>query len=202
MEYFIEEYMKIAIISFVREGSVRIPKKNMKKFLGIPLLQYTLDIMNQLLMINYRQMLNHNNCYILTDFEEAKILTLKNKIKMIWRDHPKEWDDIRLNKWAHEKINADAYILLQTTSPLRDIMDLLKWIRICIETRINSAFSVFAIDRNNYKSNGCFYYYTKEQLETNKLVDNDSLLFVDKFDVDLDTEEDWFRAKKNIKIMG
>ena len=102
--------MKIAIISFARKGSKRLRQKNMKSLNGKPLMQYTLDHMQYLNKIGYKS-------YVLTDWEELELLCVKNYIKVIWRDHPKEWDDIRLNIWAHKRIDADAYVLLQPTSP-------------------------------------------------------------------------------------
>ena len=43
---------------------------------------------------------------------------------------------------------------------------------------------------------GNFFYYTEEQLSTGKLVDNNSILFVDKNYIDLDTLEDWKKAEE------
>jgi CMP-N-acetylneuraminic acid synthetase len=101
--------MKLAVISFAREGSRRLPKKNTMLFNGKPLIWYTLQVMKYL-KENYTQ--TELECYVLTDYKECQEICEKEGIKVIWRDHPKEWDDIRLNQWAHEKINADAYLLL------------------------------------------------------------------------------------------
>ena len=102
--------MKMVVICFARKGSQRLKNKNMKLLNGKPMIWYTLQAMRQI----YKTL--KIGCYVLTDDKECLKLCKKNNIATIWRDHPEEWDDIRLNKWAHQKIKADGYILLQATS--------------------------------------------------------------------------------------
>ncbi|GAH24323.1 unnamed protein product, partial [marine sediment metagenome] len=71
-----------------------------------------------------------------------------------------------LNQWAHEKINADAYLLLQITSPYREKKEILNWLRICVRNKIQSAFAVIPKGNLTFKRSGSFFYYTKEQLAT------------------------------------
>lgn len=172
--------MKLAIICFARQGSTRFPEKNMAILHGKPLIEYTLEAMKDL------HALTEIPCHVLTDFEDIVGLCLDYRVNMIWRDHPKEWDDIRLNEWAHEKIRADAYILLQPTSPIRDVYKIVNWINICLESNVKSAFSVYKNDRKNYVMNGGFFYYRKDQIVTGFLNDENSLLFIDKYNVDID----------------
>lgn len=191
--------MKLAIISFAREDSKRLPKKNTMLLNGKPLIWYTLQTMKYLekqkewYYLIDRSFLDY---YVLTDYKECQDICEKESIKIIWRDHPKEWDDIRLNQWAHEKINADVYLLLQLTSPFRDNKKIDEWFYFCINNeKIKSSFSVTKINDLIFKRNGLFFYYTKEQLETGKLNDENSLIF-QGFDIDINTIDDFKRAEE------
>lgn len=194
--------MKLAIISFAREGSKRLPGKNTMLLNGKPLIWYTLQIMKYLEVREgyFTKLKEYNICeyYVLADYKECKKICKKEKIKVIWRDHPKEWDDNRLNQWAHDKIQADAYLLLQPTSPFRKNYLILEWLRLCIRNYIQSAYAIKQIDKTFIRA-GSFFYYTKEQLATGKLNDENSLVFIDNNDIDIDTIEDFKKAEEYAK---
>lgn len=193
--------MKLAIISFARKDSQRLPKKNTMKLRGVPLIWYTMRTMNYLYL---KLFTNGIECerYILTDYKECKDMALEKNIPVIWRNHPKEWDDNRLNVWAHEKIKADCYLLLQPTSPFRDDAKILQWVEICLNNNVESAFCVKHIGDNVFTRAGSFFYYTsKLLLEKNELNNSDSMIFQDNIDIDIDTKEDFERAERHIDEM-
>ena len=189
--------MRVALISFARQGSTRLPEKNTKLLNGKPLIQYTLECMKyvQKEMSGFLRI----GCYVLTDYEECKQIAENHKVKVIMRPkYTKEWDDLRLNVWADSVINADAYVLLQPTNPFRNFNKICDWIHICYLSEIESAFSVYRKDRKNYEMNGSFFYYTKSSLIDNMfkkdLLSDDNVIFIDDNDIDIDTEDDFKKA--------
>jgi hypothetical protein len=65
----------------------------------------------------------------------------------------------------------------------------------CYDNNIQSVFSVTKINDLMFKRNGLFFYYTKEQLNTEKLNDENSLIF-QVFDIDINTIKDFKRAEE------
>ena len=179
----------LAIISFARKDSKRLPGKNMKILNKKPLIDYTLKTMKYL-----KQNIDCKTV-VLTDMLECKDYCEENDINVIWRDHPKSWDDTRLNKWAHEKIKADKYLLLQPTNPLRDNRKILQWLEFCMRSNVKSAFSVYKKNRLNYEMNGNYFYYHYTQLKEPDLVDENSLVLIDKYKLDINTKEDFEKAR-------
>jgi CMP-N-acetylneuraminic acid synthetase len=180
----------LAVICFARKGSIRIPEKNMKLLHDTPLIEYTLKTM--------KYIFNKLNCpcYILTDWNKISEKSKEYDIETIWRGHPKEWDDIKLNIWAHEKINADYYVLLQPTNPNRNNEQILRWIGACLKNNYKSAFSATRQNRNTYIMNGNFYFYDKNQLLKSDLIDDESRIFIEENKIiDLDTLKDWEEAE-------
>jgi CMP-N-acetylneuraminic acid synthetase len=189
--------MELAIISFARKDSTRLPGKNYKKLRGVPMLWYTLRSMNYI----YMKLYNHNifcERYLLTDWKECEKLAVEMSIPVIWRDHPKEWDDNRLNKWAHEKIKAKKYLLLQPTSPLRDNEKILEWTTKCLEADIKSAFAVKYLGDLIFKRVGSFFFYDEALLNEDKLNDDNSVIFQDNEDIDVDTIENFREVERRI----
>ena len=189
--------MQLAIISFARKGSTRLPGKNSMKLRGVPLIWYTLRAMN---FFYIKCVLRKIECerYLLTDCEECRNYAIKMNMPVIWRDHPKDWDDTRLNMWAHEKIFADNYLLLQPTSPFRDKIKMFQWLLACLKNNVKSAFAVKKIDGNNFKRAGSFFYYSKKMLDKYVLNDSDSIIFQHNDDIDIDTMDDFREAEKRI----
>lgn len=189
--------MKLAIISFARKGSKRLPGKNTMLLNGKPLIWYTLQTMR---FLSYNPLLPTIERYVLTDYKECQDVCKHEGIKTIWRDHPKEWDDIRINQWAHEKIEADEYLLLQPTSPFRNNIKISNWLFIShIGLDIESAYAIKQIEKDKYIRAGSFFYYTKEQLATGKLNNDNSFIFLDNNDIDVDTIEDFKKAEEYAK---
>ena len=72
--------MKLAIISFAREGSKRLPKKNTMLLNGKPLIWYTLQTMKHLLWLRDICIASENmECYVLTDSKECEKICKKEE---------------------------------------------------------------------------------------------------------------------------
>ena len=128
------------ILAFIpaRGGSKGIPKKNITKLNNKPLIQYTLDLC--------RSNLNIDDYFISTDSAEIKVLSKLNYIneykrpKYLANDTASIVDTVLHGvKWYEEKhkLKVHSTILLQPTSPIRDINEL------------NSAINFY---KNNLKS--------------------------------------------------
>jgi CMP-N-acetylneuraminic acid synthetase len=189
--------MKLAIICFARKGSTRLPNKNSMKLRGVPLVWYTLRVMNYVYIKLFLQRIECERI-LLTDCKICEDLAKKMNIKVIWRNHPPEWDDNRLNIWAHNRIKADNYLLLQATSPFRDTVKILEWTKLCLDNNIQSAFAVKKTDKLKFNRAGSFFFYSKKMLKKVELNNDDSLIFQDNNDIDIDTIENIKEAEKRI----
>jgi CMP-N-acetylneuraminic acid synthetase len=202
---------KIVVVCLARAGSKRIKNKNSKKFCGKPLIEWTLDIMNQL---EYEK-------YIFTDC---------NKIKKICEKYPditvrdKQYEnnegihhtELELKEY-NKIIGADVMILLQPTSPLRDINKIKEWIEIFLYNNDDIGLSTVRFDKylydqyggkvnfmplrrnyncnkriNQYVENGSFYIFKTHMIDKNHITNSTKLIpFVDRYDLDLDSKEQW-----------
>lgn len=202
---------KIAVVCLARAGSRRIKNKNSKKFCGKPLIEWTLEIMNQLPYENY----------LFTDCDKIKKICKKYP-DIIVRD--KEYEnkegihhtELELRSY-NKTIGADVMILLQPTSPFRDIGKVKEWIEIFMHNfddigiatykfnkylydQYGGKINFFPLARNysnakkikQYYETGSFYIFRTYQLDKNHITNSTKLIpFTDKYEIDLDTEEDW-----------
>jgi N-acylneuraminate cytidylyltransferase len=201
--------MKIAFFLLARKGSKRIPNKNIKFFCGKPLIEYTLDFMKK---FPYES-------HVFTDSKAIEQLCIRHLIRV----HGKKYENkegIHYTReeliFYNEKIKADILILLQATSPLRDRDIFCETINIFISNKkYDICFSVNKIEKilynengrrliknrdyNNknyyYAENGSFYIFRKRQLEKRHITNGKKMLCEDKYDIDLDTLEDWKKAE-------
>lgn len=213
--------MKIALITLARKGSKRIKNKNFKLFAGKPLIAYTLGIMEGL---GY-------DSYLFTDDKKIKEYCKKNHSSINIRNKPERFakdihDTNNEIKEYHKDIQADIYVLLQPTSPIRFLPLIQNSINYMVEKEnIKSGFSVYQLPKKYYwmkhpinfdqtqrDSNGCekkelfvengsFYIFRKEVLKEKHLIVSPYCQFVDKFIFDLDTEEEWKQAENYYNIL-
>jgi len=134
------------ILAFIpaRGGSKGIPKKNITKLNNKPLIQYTLDLC--------RSNLNIDDYFISTDSAEIKkVLSKLNYIneykrpKYLANDTASIVDTVLHGvKWYEEKhkLKVHSTILLQPTSPIRDINELNSAINFYKKNNLKSLFSV------------------------------------------------------------
>ena len=115
--------MNICVFIFARGGSKGLPKKNIKKLAGKPLIQYSIDIGQKIPGVNY--------VFVSTDDREIATIAAASGAIIIDRpselatDHCPEW-----LAWRHavEFVrnhygDFDLFVSLPTTSPLRSIED-------------------------------------------------------------------------------
>jgi CMP-N-acetylneuraminic acid synthetase len=178
----------LTIICCAKQNSKRLPGKNWKQLAGKPLIQYTLDT-----MLYLSENLKVNLC-VVTDSDICVEIATKNKIPVLWDKMTDKGMDF--NRWIHDQIKSDSYVLLQPTNPLRNNYKIYKWIEHCLDKKVKSAFSVYRKDRLNYVMNGNYFYYHYTQLEKSDLVDINSIIFQDEMMLDINTKEDFFKAKE------
>lgn len=211
---------KIAIFILARKNSRRIPFKNTTKLLaGKPLLEWTLDEVEYL---PYPK-------YVFTDCLETadrlkKYDGIYTRPKLYESEDGKHQTNKELIEYNKE-IGADIIVLLQVTSPIKKAFLLQSWISTFAIANQDVGFSVYPFKKfvynkhcNNinafqferdynggaridqYVETGSFYIFTKEQLEKNHITTSDKrLIFIDDYNVDLDTQKDWDREEILIK---
>lgn len=149
---------KIAILIPARKGSKRLTNKNLKIFVGKPLLQWTIDAALKSKV---------NNIYFTTDympselgFKMPKEVTWINRPVEICQDNSKANDYIRHFFELYPKI--EVVILLQVTSPLRTTLDIKTALKEYLESKIETLISAFRLDSKNklYRFTGGTIYGT------------------------------------------
>lgn len=180
----------LSVICCARKGSIRLPGKNIMILGGKPLILHTIE-----LMVYLKQHIA-GKYVVVTDCHKCKKIAEMNAVQVLWETDQGEWSGMVFNRWIHENIKADRYILLQPTSPKRDRMEVLRRIGMCVDNNIHSAFAVYRNDRKNYVMSGSFFYYDKKQLQREDLIDTDSIVFIDDIMLDIDTKEDFEEAKR------
>lgn len=180
----------LAIITCAKENSKRLPGKNYKLLNGKPLIQYTLETM-QFVKNNSDEKIR---LYTITDSKQCAKISQDAGVSYIWDEMVDKGMDF--NRWVHEKIKSDHYVILQPTNPLRNRFKILEWCEFCIKNTVNSAFSVYKKDRKNYEMNGNFFYYYYTQLNRDDLIDENSIIFPDMYFLDIDTAADWEKARQ------
>lgn len=210
---------KVAIIILARgKYSKRIPYKPLTMFCGKPLINWTLDITNQL----------PYDAYVYTDMEEIKKIC--KKYKCFVRDklyeneegiHKTKEEIIEYNK----EIEADIIILMQITSPIREIELVKEWIKQFLKSNSECGIAAyklqdgfyyddygfpynydqqkrkynqnFSIKEDVYKETGSFYIFNFEQIHKNHFTNSDEILiFEDPYNVDINTYQDIEIAKE------
>lgn len=217
--------MNIAIVP-ARGGSKRLPKKNLLKLQGIPLLEYS---------INYAKA-NANiidKIIVSTDDQEIKKLALNNGIDVIDRPQVLATDTsstVSAVKHVMENLEEEVenVVLLQPTNPLRPENLLQEAFQIFNSKKLNS---LMTMSRNHHKlgsiidqkfvpynyepgqrsqdleplyyENGLIYISKAGMIHQNKIMDADSFPFIVDHpfgEVDIDTKEDFLKAEMYMKL--
>ena len=121
--------MKTFAFIFARGGSKEVPKKNIKKLGGKPLIYYSIKAA--------KKSQNINKCFVSTDSTEIADIAKKfgsiiiMRPKYLAKDKSPEWDSWRhAVKWVNNKFgNFDRFVSLPTTSPFRNTVDIKKCIK-------------------------------------------------------------------------
>ena len=134
---------KTIIIILARGGSKGIPDKNIKFFLGKPLLAWTI--------IQAKLSKKTSEIYLSSDSE--KILAIGKKYKINTVKRPKKIsgdkaksEDAVLHLLKKIKSNIDGIVMLEPTAPLRDYGDIDKCINHFYNKKLDSCFSGALLD--------------------------------------------------------
>ena len=181
----------LAII-VARAGSKRLPKKNIKKLKGKPLVEYSIE---QAVDSHYI-----NTVIISTDFNEIKDIVNKHKndiIPIIYDRRPKHLrgDDVTSQAVIDDIIRRyprKGYVLLQPTSPLRTSEDIDKCIKMFYNNDVDSVISVVETSLGKYKNNGAVFVFK------NKIHSYNKLLYVmpKEKSINIDKQEDWNEVER------
>ena len=143
------------ILAFIpaRGGSKGIPKKNIIKLNNKPLIQYTLDLC--------RKNLNVDDYFVSTDSREIKKVLSKldyineyKRPKNLSNDSASMVDTVLHGvKWYEKKnkVKVNSIILLQPTSPIRDIDELNSAINFFRKKKLKSLFSACDMRESPYE---------------------------------------------------
>lgn len=147
--------MKTIAIIPARGGSKGIPRKNIKKLNGKPLIAYSIEA-----ALNSK---NIDKVILSTDDEEISRIgksygaeIIKRPLEISGDETPTEHVIEHAINWleTHQNYKSDIILLLQPTSPLRNNTDIDNSLRIFFEDDLDSLLSVTSFDGFIWKSNG------------------------------------------------
>ena len=145
--------MKVVAIIPARSGSKGIHLKNIKKLNGKPLIQYTIDAAKKCKMIN--------RIVVSTDSKKIANISKKLGVEIPFLRPKKISGDVSsmeevvthtINFLKSEPYNPDIIIILQPTSPLRDLKNIDKGIKMIIKDGWTSVIEVSKIKNHPTKS--------------------------------------------------
>jgi len=129
---------KIVILLLARGGSKTIPRKNVEKLNGHPLIFYALRE-------SKKSIVNNNNIWVSTDDEEIKRLSLSYGVNVLGRPSELATDESPSeNSLLHfaDNVDFDILIFIQPTSPLITFKDINRGIDKILNEDYDSLFSV------------------------------------------------------------
>lgn len=199
----------IACVTVMRKDSSRFPNKNIAPFLGIPLYMHT---------VNFAMHLGYPY-YLISDYETLDLPLFVNYNKPI---------SVKCNTGEElKRIRADIIVLLQVTSPLRNLEQMRDVITFFSESSLECAMSVRTItgkycyvrnkpvnfdpkyrdydgcERNNVKyETGGTYIFKKCQLNKKHILDSKPdkiMLFEAPYNIDIDFSSDITKLEERVK---
>jgi CMP-N,N'-diacetyllegionaminic acid synthase len=207
--------MKTVIIILARKGSKRIPNKNFKLFNGKPLIHYTLDLANKLEYPVYF----YSDCDKMRKYAARfDNINIREKPKRFADDHH---DTCKELLYYNKELNADVFVNLQVTSPIRSLSLVKSWIEDFNKQKdFKSGMSVYKLPKkffymggeainfapkkrdNNYKpeypiysENGSFYIFKKEMLKYKRFIQMPCKMYLDITGIELDYDFQWQSAE-------
>lgn len=209
---------KIATVILARcKYSKRIPKKILTKINGETLIEHTVK---HALKLRYP-------IYVYTDYGDVvrkiKKYNVNIRKKLYDDESGTHRTDEELKKY-NEEIQADVLILLQATSPYRNIGKVEKWIEEFVYSKADCGIAAYkledgfyynisgkaynykkqyrkynqkeSIKENVYKETGSFYIFKIKQIDKNHITNTNKLMiFEDPYNIDINTIEDLKKIK-------
>jgi CMP-N-acetylneuraminic acid synthetase len=176
--------MKVVLFTMAKKESKRLPGKNKMELKGKPLYQWTFDIVKQFAF----------DYYVITDDEDIADAAILHGFKVIKdleqcqkaEDTEKAYADFIL-----KNIEADIFIMLPFTSPIRNAKCLARDINTFASSRFYSAYCVVHEGLLSF-AKGAYFMFTREQFLSGKWRDKHSLCFPEALSFnDINTIEDF-----------
>lgn len=180
--------MSVLGIILARQGSKRLPGKNIKVLNDKPLIQYTIEAAEKLIPI----VISTNDYEIAKIYSSYRLIRRPEKLSQDGSSSEDAIIHVMNNSKKHDYI-----MLLQPTSPLRTTQDIKNVLKIkdkCVVSIVK--------DKNGYKLNGAIYYCPWDKfLKDKKFIPNYFYEMPLDRSIDIDTIKDFKIAEKIIKEM-
>lgn len=174
-----------AVIVCAKAKSERFPGKNLHPVCGKPLIQHTFDFIQENLDVRLK------NIWVVTDSDD--ILNMAEKYGFGRMREPEQFvnnsHNMPLMRWIDEILKAQNYIMLPATSPVRDA-SLMCHIADFLRYSHNDGHTVTKDVRGVYRANGALFMWHHSQLENNDIISDNPRLYIDPYNLDIDTIED------------
>lgn len=196
--------------------SKRIRKKPLSRINGKTLVEYTLDVCKQL----------PYETFLFTDLQEVKNIASIYDVNIREKVYESPIGTHRTKEeiiFYNEKIGADIIILLQVTSPFRDIEKVKEWIHDFMNSDYDCGIAAYRQDgffyqkealynlksrdynsngmRPVFKETGSFYIFRFGNIKKNHFINGKIKIYEDPYDIDINTIEDLEKARKYDKII-
>jgi CMP-N-acetylneuraminic acid synthetase len=208
--------MKIVTVILARAGSKRIPKKNIALLKGVPLIEYTL---RDAVALGFP-------VYVYTDMPEVRAVASTYQVEVRGKlfEHADGVHETGKELAEYNKeLQADHIILLQPTSPLRDVPRIKEWVKQYLDGRYSVGLAAKALkpafyydeaggalnffdkyrDYNStgksiiYRETGSFYIFKADQIRENHFANSKArIIFPDPYDNDIDNLKELLEAGK------
>jgi len=215
--------MKFIYLILARKGSVRIKNKNLKKIKNKSLVEHSIDFAKKVAEVDKIILSTDSN--LIRNIGKKKGLNIYHlRPKRLSKANTSSYDSAIYEVKKYEKNNnkIDAIVLLQPTTPFRSVKTYNKLKKIFISDPNKPLISVkkLALESNrifkknknylthyDYKKrnsifipNGAYFFISKKTLNRNKSFFSKKMNFYEiknlKENIDIDTKEDLFFAKK------
>ena len=180
--------MEVLAIILARAGSKRIPHKNVLPINGKPMIEYTIDAAIESKHID--TIIISSDCDTVNEITKKYQENCKTK-EIIFMQRP-EWlagDMVTTQAVVDDVLKTyknDINLVLQVTSPLRNVEWIDKCIELFLKEHFDSVFTVKEVFPHVYCPNGAVYVF-KEKLYSNN---SSMILMPPEESIDIDTPLD------------
>jgi CMP-N,N'-diacetyllegionaminic acid synthase len=200
---------KILALILARKGSLRLKNKNILKLHNKPLINWTFDILNEK---KIRKLFT--NVLVSTDSLKIKNISKQYEFLSPWlrpkklctKSSSSESAALHALNWYEKNIEKiDGLFLFQPTSPFRDGNKITSAIKIFLKTnkQVVSVCSKTLYKFNKNRINGSMYLTPLDILKNHKTFSKRGFVPLkmtsEQENIDIDTQEDFDRAKKLLK---